>query len=145
MSIITVTQCLTLANEVLQQYTNLSSINFICAHLMEYNNLVFDISLATRDTYYKPYFLTLQQTIGNHIAFNQIDGETRWFKFIFHCICLDTLIDYISNSLHNYPELTLPQTPCWLITDETKYTIKKDSTSKTASVVEMSLLGNHYL
>lgn len=57
---ITTTQCLTKANEVLRQYTDLLSYNFAQSYLTQSNNLVFDTSLVTRGTDYKPYFLALK-------------------------------------------------------------------------------------
>lgn len=70
----TTTQCLTLANQILRQYIDFPNINFARAYLTKRNNLVLETSLATRDTNYEQYFLALQQTLGNHMTIDRIDG-----------------------------------------------------------------------
>lgn len=76
-----------------------SSIYYNHAYLTVHNNLVFDTSLATRYIEYKLYFRAQYQTLGNHMAIYQIDRETRWAKFIFDSIPLDTSMDDIIISL----------------------------------------------
>lgn len=73
--------------------------------------MVFDISLATGGNDYEPYFSALQQTLGNHMRIDRMDGENRWSRFISHGIVLDVPMNNITNSLwNNYPKLTLAQT-----------------------------------
>lgn len=96
---ITTTQCLSLGNEVLRQQTDIPSYNFACVYLTKRNNLAFNISLVTRVTDYEPYFLKLQQTIGNHMTLDLIDAETGWSKFILHGIPLNASRDAITSTL----------------------------------------------
>lgn len=57
---ISTTQCLTIANEVLRQYSSTSTINITCVYLTERDNLVFDTSRTTRGTNYERYFSALK-------------------------------------------------------------------------------------
>lgn len=74
----TTTQCLTITNEVTWYYTDLSTIKFAKTYLTEQDNLVFDTSLATKDTDYKSYFQAVCQalrvkTLSRHIDVTQVE------------------------------------------------------------------------
>lgn len=57
---ITATYYLTLAKEVLEQHTDLPTLDLTYAYLLKGNNLIFDTSLDTRGNDYEPYFLLLE-------------------------------------------------------------------------------------
>lgn len=117
-STITVTQFLTIANEVLRQYTDLTAINFITTYLTKWENLVFDTSVETEGTEYEPYFPALWWAVGRSMTFPGVVGETSWDRFLLHDIRLDTTMEEISTFLCvNHLQLQLAQIPRWLVTD----------------------------
>lgn len=96
---ITTTQCLTIENEAIQQYTDLPSSNIIRVYFIDGENLVFDTLLVSRDTEYQLHFLPNRQALGDHIMIKGIEGKTPWFKFFLYSILLETKIDEITRSL----------------------------------------------
>lgn len=122
------------------------SSNFVQAYLTLNNNLVYDTSITTRDTYYKSFFPVIYKTLSNHMAINMIVVETHWFKFILYIILLYTFMDDITRYLHsNYPKITLAQVSLWIIVNQVKNTSKKDGTLNRIFVGVIPLLGNHSL
>lgn len=138
---ITRTQFLPLANEVFQKDTDLPTFNFARVYFTRHENLVFDTSFATRDTYYETYFSDLCQIHENYFTITWNYTDTRSFKFFLHYIPLNAPIGDISSSLWiNYLELTLADTSQWLITDESKHTTKKYDILKRVSAVIIAIL-----
>lgn len=62
------TQCLTITNKILCQYTDLPTVNFTRAYLTNKDNLVFDTSLATIGTKYEPYFTAISQALDKYMS-----------------------------------------------------------------------------
>lgn len=102
-------------------------------------------SISTRGTDYEPFFPLIASAL-ERLDVTNVEGESRWTKFLLHGIPLNTPMATIATSIQtNYPFLKLGQTPRWLCTEEQRNKPGKDGRPKQTSTVVIALVGKHTL